>query len=908
MTQQQPQSHQPSELFCDAFPIPPPLIKALSTSSAVLYLGAGASISAGLPSWEQFIRTCIARAKESSVSPSQSWTFLDTRVAQGDYLTAAELVQQSLGTQQLAQLFWDVFGKAQRPSEIHHAVARLPFSLAITTNFDLLLEAAYPSPAYPRPVVVHTWRDPDAFVSAIKHSRFAVVKTHGVAGNGPSLVLTRNQYRNLIHTNDAFNSCLRTLLSLKTFLFVGASLRDQDLLKLMDEARLLYGPEFGPHYAILFDDELDDNFITFLEQSYAITVIVCRRPPGELLNDKYWTEMAERRESACKIILRAISGKAGLARHAALPLPNLDNALFYRREACASLLAAAIELTGSFRGEICFIKSDNRHFLRREAVSTIPDGMPASATAKVRLRMPQIGPYSVIASLFVKGRVSEDFVYLADVRMPQKVQLSLVQQGLFDAKYKACHPDVRSELACTIMSDGKRVGVINVESKLLDAYSRDHLTVLQKLADQAGWIYSEARQRQRCSRGLLAYFRHPDRFRALLEMNRELKHLDMRFILWESDYVLGRLVAHSDHLPTDCTRSQDFFYRFEDRSLATTVFRDRRREFIQDAAKELENGENSLLASQGCKAFDVHGPVVALPVQRDGHTSAVLVAWSNAIPSEDKVQQCENTTIFERDVSERIHRTAHLIANDLRYYPVTGGDRETMKSSRADAFIRYINDQCEVYDNGEAWRMRKLSDGTFRRNITDVLLNALLQPCCGLLRVRLWAQRFGDAKIRFECIRSKTVPGKSTVMGKSAENEYIGKLGKRDDPYVRYTCIRYENDPYAHHQHWTMFGQPDANCEDLDKDRDGSWIVGPVVRTTGKRRRRVLLGFLSADMHRPVKLERDGVSLQVMKERRVKPRLQVFQRYAVDVVTELLAFVWTYDTWEPIAATQDYSI
>ena len=212
-----------ANVFDDATPLPLPLIQAISENRAVAFVGAGASIPVGLPKWRMFIESCLELAKASAKEPADGWRFTESLIQQGDLVTAAELLHESLGTE-LEKEFYRVFGNAQEPSVVHHAIARIPFSLAITTNFDLLMEAAYPSPVFPFPAAVHSWRDPDAFFSAIKNHRFAIVKTHGVVGNGPSLVLTRTQYRNLVNRNDLFNSCMRILLSLRTFLFIGASL------------------------------------------------------------------------------------------------------------------------------------------------------------------------------------------------------------------------------------------------------------------------------------------------------------------------------------------------------------------------------------------------------------------------------------------------------------------------------------------------------------------------------------------------------------------------------------------------------------------------------------------------------------------------------------------------------------
>ncbi|MBK7929056.1 MAG: hypothetical protein IPJ98_16740 [Bryobacterales bacterium] len=60
----------------------------------------------------------------------------------GDFLQAAEMLQRELPRPTFIKYVESVFGEKRDPNDIHRSIARLPFSLALTTNFDLLLEAA----------------------------------------------------------------------------------------------------------------------------------------------------------------------------------------------------------------------------------------------------------------------------------------------------------------------------------------------------------------------------------------------------------------------------------------------------------------------------------------------------------------------------------------------------------------------------------------------------------------------------------------------------------------------------------------------------------------------------------------------------------------------------------------------
>ena len=209
----------------------------------------------------------------------------------------------------------------------------------------------------------------------------------------------------------------------------------------------MYGNEFGPHYAVLFDDEVDDHFVRFLRQSYSIEVFLCKRRDPTVA----WTDDARAAQAAS--LLRDIGGRAALHRHGSIPSPNLNDPLFNRMAACDELMQTAIELTGSFRGEICLTIDENLRYLQRVAI------WPRSQRRETQASndsLPEITLDSVIGTLFIKAKTQNDFVYMPDVRSAAASDV-LKLQGFDGVTYVQVHPDVKSELACPILSDGKRV-------------------------------------------------------------------------------------------------------------------------------------------------------------------------------------------------------------------------------------------------------------------------------------------------------------------------------------------------------------------------------------------------------------------------------------------------------------------
>jgi NAD-dependent SIR2 family protein deacetylase len=794
-----------------------PLVRSIAEGNAVAFVGAGASISAGLPSWLTFLKNCLRRAINSSHRPD-TWTFAADLLRNGDYLTAAELLQRGIGSQ-LEEYIWDEFGMATQPSPIHEAVARIPFSAAITTNYDRLLESAYEDTP-----PVRTWLDSAAIFSAIRNRRFCVIKTHGDVGNRPSLVLTKTEYRDLVQKNEAFNSCLRMLLSLRTFLFIGYSLRDHDLLGLMDAARLMHGEDFGPHYAILFREEVDEKFLEFLRESYAIHTIVIEKPPSDApVPMSYLTTRVVE-------VLRELGGRVSLRQLEIrdTTFPASESTFTFRNEA-NRFLRRAISLTGSFRGEVCVIRDEHLHSMERFALHPLPpDCCGEHELKRHAVRVGEKIPNdSVVGRVFLTWKSKDDFAHISNVCKAEK-QLS--DQGFAGAVYRRWHPDVQSQLACPILADGQRIGVLNLESNRVDSYTLDHLHVATSIASQVGVAYTRLKQREFATRQLSHFHGDFSRFNRVMRVSRLLSHFDMQFILYSIDYRNGELIAHFDEeriaKNTDSQskpKSIDLGFRwgFDAKSLASLAFRDRKRILIEDAQQEIQKGTDSRVAGTGLKVFGIRGPLVSMPITVRGHVAGVLVAWSDR---PEILQPGQFASI-----SERVSRMAQLIANDPK-----AGSWSGSGPVPSEELVEFINRGFYQFDSGKLWTPKVLKRRAFRAGVLGVALSSLVQPSIGLTRVRLWTGREEAYAISASVCRPDSVCGR-----KKPVNGYVKVSCGSDDPYVAYTAARYANDSHARHQHQSMFDGPDRNQTVLDKAPDGNWIVAPIVR------RRWLKGYLS---------------------------------------------------------------
>ena len=252
------------------------LIEAIVKQRAVVLVGSGASASCGVPSWKDLLQQCIDRAQKYE-SGSNRLRLAARAMDSGDYPLAAELLKKRLGPRELQRALREIINPhtTTGPGEIHFSIARIPFSLFLTTNYDSLLEDAYLR-LKPDPLPFYTWQEEDEILRVVRDHQPALLKLHGSLERPKSLVFARREYSQLTYHKLALANTLKTLFLLRTFLFIGHSLRDADLLHLLETAKADSPSSFGPHYAILPSDETDAEHGQFLEQQYGIRVIPCQ--------------------------------------------------------------------------------------------------------------------------------------------------------------------------------------------------------------------------------------------------------------------------------------------------------------------------------------------------------------------------------------------------------------------------------------------------------------------------------------------------------------------------------------------------------------------------------------------------------------------------------------------------------
>lgn len=191
------------------------LIQAYRSKRLILFVGAGVSMSLGLPSWRQLVDHM---AKELGFDPDIYRTF-------GSDLTLAEFYRITKG--QIGPLRswmdreWHSSSVDISKSRAHELIAKAGFDLIYTTNYDRWLERAFDHYGSSYTKVANV-----GDLSNIAKDKTQVVKFHGDFDDDTSIVLDETSYFERLEFESPLDIKLRSDVLGRSVLFIGYSLSD----------------------------------------------------------------------------------------------------------------------------------------------------------------------------------------------------------------------------------------------------------------------------------------------------------------------------------------------------------------------------------------------------------------------------------------------------------------------------------------------------------------------------------------------------------------------------------------------------------------------------------------------------------------------------------------------------------
>ena len=199
------------------------LIGAIRKRQAILFAGAGVSMTVGLPSWRTLIEHI---AEELDIDLSEF------KEADLNYLTLAEfyrIKQGSIGPlRSWMDRNWTIQEDKLKASRVHELICRLDFPIVYTTNFDRNLETAFDLHGRDYVKIVNA-KD----IARVQEGIPQIVKYHGDFDDDESIVLAETDYLDRLSFESALDIKFRSDALGKTILFIGYSMTDLNIRFLM---------------------------------------------------------------------------------------------------------------------------------------------------------------------------------------------------------------------------------------------------------------------------------------------------------------------------------------------------------------------------------------------------------------------------------------------------------------------------------------------------------------------------------------------------------------------------------------------------------------------------------------------------------------------------------------------------
>lgn len=184
--------------------IPQELIQKIAEDKCIAFVGAGLSAGAGLPLWDKLLEQMIEWSETRHI-PLLDIAELHQLIKEKDFLTVADTVIEQMGDGRFREFMTGLFRRSGLvPTETHKLLPQIRFESLLTTNYDKLIESAYTTVLNGASVPVFTPLDNPELAGALQGNEFHILKTHGTIDRIDSIVLSRHQYRHLMHDKKAY--------------------------------------------------------------------------------------------------------------------------------------------------------------------------------------------------------------------------------------------------------------------------------------------------------------------------------------------------------------------------------------------------------------------------------------------------------------------------------------------------------------------------------------------------------------------------------------------------------------------------------------------------------------------------------------------------------------------------------
>ena len=208
---------------------------------AAVFIGAGLSIPCGFPSWNELVEPFANK--------------LGLRLERDtDLSEVVDYYRHNFPHSEIEQFIVKKIDRYCKPSRTHMILASLPIKTYWTTNYDRLIENAFREQGKHIDVKL----DESKIITHAPNRSAVLYKMHGDILAPGKIVLARSDYEEYATKHPIFTTVLKNDLLLKSFLFLGFSFYDPNLLNISAQIRQITSKNPRPHYCIYKKVSLKD--------------------------------------------------------------------------------------------------------------------------------------------------------------------------------------------------------------------------------------------------------------------------------------------------------------------------------------------------------------------------------------------------------------------------------------------------------------------------------------------------------------------------------------------------------------------------------------------------------------------------------------------------------------------------
>ena len=213
----------------------------------VLFVGAGASIPSGIPSWGEAVGEIKKRLNEIAI--------------EDDFLKIPQYYYAEYGKSNYTQLMREIFKYKGNlvSNDLHRKIFQFPVSTIVTTNYDDLLEKA----AFDMFKVVDVISQDKDLAYGIADT--LIIKMHGDFEHD-NFVLKEDDYLKYSENFRLIEAYLKSLIARNVLLFIGYSFNDPDLKQIFSWVRDILGEDMPNSYILILDKSYSHTEESYLKR------------------------------------------------------------------------------------------------------------------------------------------------------------------------------------------------------------------------------------------------------------------------------------------------------------------------------------------------------------------------------------------------------------------------------------------------------------------------------------------------------------------------------------------------------------------------------------------------------------------------------------------------------------------